>query len=78
MADGPDVGLELADLLQAEPTLAGYAQLPAVRATFLQQLGRPDEARAEFERAAACTDNAGERQLYLDQAGRLTEPLAKN
>ena len=78
MADGPAAGLELADLLQAEPTLAGYAQLPAVRATFLQQLGRPDEARAEFERAAACTDNAGERQLYLDQAGRLTEPLAKN
>ena len=74
MADGPAAGLELADQLHAEPTLAGYPQLPAVRATFLQQLGRPDEARAEFERAAACTDNAEQRRLYLDQAAQLDDP----
>jgi RNA polymerase sigma factor (sigma-70 family) len=68
MAEGPERGLELADQLQNEPTLAGYPQLPAVRATFLQRLGRLEQARAEFERAAARTDNAGERRLYLEQA----------
>jgi len=68
MAEGPERGLELADQLQNEPALAGYPQLPAVRATFLQRLGHLEQARAEFERAAARTDNAGERRLYLEQA----------
>jgi RNA polymerase sigma factor (sigma-70 family) len=68
MAEGPERGLELADRLQDEPSLAGYPQLPAVRATFLQRLGRLKEARVEFEQAAARTDNAGERRLYLEQA----------
>ena len=68
MAEGPERGLQLADQLQDEPSLAGYPQLPAVRATFLQQLGHLEQARAEFERAAARTDNAGERRLYLEQA----------
>jgi predicted RNA polymerase sigma factor len=60
--------LEVANQLQGEPTLAGYPQLPAVRATFLQRLGRLEQARAEFERAAARTANASERRLYLEQA----------
>ena len=68
MSEGPERGLELADQLQKEPALAGYPQLPAVRATFLQRLGHLEQARAEFERAAARTDNAGERRLYLEQA----------
>ena len=68
MAEGPERGLQLADQLQDEPSLAGYPQLPAVRATFLQRLGRLEQARVEFERAAVLTDNAGERRLYLDQA----------
>jgi RNA polymerase sigma factor (sigma-70 family) len=68
MAEGPERGLELADQLQNEPALAGYPQLPAVRATFLQRLGHLEQARAEFERAAARTDNADERRLYLEQA----------
>ena len=68
MAEGPERGLELADQLQNEPALARYPQLPAVRATFLQRLGHLEQARAEFERAAARTDNAGERRLYLEQA----------
>ena len=68
MAEGPERGLELADELQNEPALAGYPQLPAVRATFLQRLGHLEQARAEFERAAARTDNADERRLYLEQA----------
>jgi RNA polymerase sigma factor (sigma-70 family) len=70
MAAGPERGLQLADQLQDEPSLAGYPQLPAVRATFLQRLGRLEQARVEFERAAVLTDNAGERRLYLDQARR--------
>jgi RNA polymerase sigma factor (sigma-70 family) len=70
MAEGPERGLELADRLQDEPALAGYPQLPAVRATFLERLGHLEQARAEFERAAARSDNAGERRLYLDQARR--------
>jgi RNA polymerase sigma factor (sigma-70 family) len=68
MAEGPERGLELVDQLRHEPTLASYPQLPAVRATFLQRLGRLEQAQAEFERAAARTDNAGERRLYLEQA----------
>jgi RNA polymerase sigma factor (sigma-70 family) len=70
MAEGPERGLQLADQLQDEPSLAGYPQLPAVRATFLQRLGRLEQARVEFERAAVITVNAGERRLYLDQARR--------
>jgi predicted RNA polymerase sigma factor len=70
MAEGPERGLQLADELQDEPSLAGYPQLPAVRATFLQRLGRLEQARVEFERAAVLTDNAGERRLYLMQARR--------
>jgi len=68
MAEGPQYGLDLADLLATDPSLASYPQLPAVRATFLQRLGRPDEARQEFERAAALSQNAGERRLYDRQA----------
>jgi predicted RNA polymerase sigma factor len=68
MADGPARGLELTDALQDEPALADYPQLPAVRATLLQQLGHASAARAEFERAAELTGNAGERRLYLEQA----------
>ncbi|HYP45675.1 MAG TPA: RNA polymerase sigma factor [Propionibacteriaceae bacterium] len=68
MSEGAARGLEEADRLRDEATLAGYPQLPAVRGTFLQQLGRHDQARAEFERAAALTSNAGERRLYLQSA----------
>jgi predicted RNA polymerase sigma factor len=68
MAEGPERGLELVDQLRDEPTLASYPQLPAVRATFLQRLGRLEQAQAEFERAAARTGNASERRLYLEQA----------
>ncbi len=72
MAEGPRYGLDMADLLADDPTLANYSQLPAVRATFLQRLGRTDEARREFERAAAMTRNASERRLYLSQAAALS------
>ena len=68
MAFGPAAGLELADLLAAEPQLADYHLLPSVRADFLARLGRFGEARAELERAAALTQNARERALLLARA----------
>ncbi|HEV7588389.1 MAG TPA: hypothetical protein VGO40_09770, partial [Longimicrobium sp.] len=68
MAFGPAAGLELADALAAEPSLRGYHLLPSVRGDFLAKLGRPDEARAELERAAALTQNERERALLLERA----------
>jgi predicted RNA polymerase sigma factor len=68
MAFGPEAGLALADQLQAEPLLKAYHLLPSVRADLLAKLGRHDEARAEFERAAALARNARERKLLLDRA----------
>ncbi|QTR01700.1 RNA polymerase sigma factor [Saccharothrix algeriensis] len=68
MAFGPAVGLELADELLDEPALKDYHLLPSVRGDLLAKLGRPAEARAEFERAAAMTRNARERALLLDRA----------
>jgi RNA polymerase sigma-70 factor (ECF subfamily) len=71
MADGPQAGLALVDALTTEPTLKNYHLLPSVRGDFLKKLGRTDEARAEFERAASLTQNARERKLLLDRAAAL-------
>ncbi len=68
MAFGPAAGLELVDALTAEPALAAYHLLPSVRGDLLARLGRCDEARQEFERAAALTHNARERELLLERA----------
>ncbi len=68
MAFGPEAGLELVDQLASEPALQGYHLLPSVRGDLLARLGRADEARAEFERAAALTRNARERELLLERA----------
>jgi RNA polymerase sigma-70 factor, ECF subfamily len=68
MAFGPAAGLELVDALTSEPSLQAYHLLPSVRGDFLAKLGRTDEARAEFERAAALTRNARERELLLNRA----------
>lgn len=68
MAFGPAAGLELVDGLAAEPSLRSYHLLPSVRGDFLKKLGRFDEARSEFERAADLTRNARERELLLDRA----------
>ena len=68
MADGPAAGLALADLLAASGKLAGYHWLPSVRADLLAKLGRVEEARREFERAAGMTANARERALLLERA----------
>ena len=69
MAFGPAAGLELADALVAEPALRNYHLLPTVRGDLLAKLGRKSEARAQFERAAALTRNAREREFLLGRAG---------
>jgi RNA polymerase sigma factor (sigma-70 family) len=68
MAFGSAAGLALVDTLVAEPTLAGYHLLQSVRGDLLFKLGRLDEAREEFERAAEMTRNARERELLLERA----------
>jgi predicted RNA polymerase sigma factor len=68
MAYGPAVGLELVDQLLDEPALKQYHLLPSVRGDFLFKLKRLPEARFEFERAAALTQNEQERQLLLTRA----------
>jgi predicted RNA polymerase sigma factor len=68
MADGPAAGLQVVDSLVAEPALKSYHLLPTVRGDLLEKLGRNDEARGEFERAAALTRNARERELLLQRA----------
>lgn len=69
MADGPAVALPLVEALAGDPALADYQYVPSVRADLLQKLGRHDEARAEFARAAALTANARERAQLLARAG---------
>jgi len=68
MATGPAAGLESIDALVAEPSLRNYHLLPAVRGDLLRKLGRLEEARAEFERAASLTRNARERELLRTRA----------
>ena len=68
MAFGPAAGLEIADALTSEPALASYHLLPSVRGDFLFKLGRFDEARGEFERAASLTRNTRERALLQSRA----------
>ena len=81
MAFGTAAGLELVDALTAEPSLEKYHLLPSVRGDFLRKLGRLDEARGEFERAASLTRNARERELLLERArgcaGEATTPEPK-
>ena len=77
MAYGPAAGLEIVDALTSEPSLKNYHLLPSVRGDLLARLGRFDEARAEFKRAAALTRNARERELLLERA-RAAETTLKD
>ena len=76
MAFGPQAGLDLVDHLGGEPALRNYHLLPSVRGDLLFKLGRLDEARVEFERAAAMTRNAREQKLLLERAGQCDGPSA--
>jgi len=71
MAFGPQTGLEIVDGLTGEPSLKNYHLLPSVRGDLLAKLGRDEEARTEFERAAALTRNERERTLLLARAAKL-------
>ena len=70
MADGPAAGLDVVEALVNEPALRDYHLLPAVRGDLLVKLGRLEEARGEFERAAFMTQNTRERKLLLDRAAK--------
>lgn len=68
LAEGPAAGLKLVEALAEEPALKDYHLLPSVRGDLLERLGRHEEARAEFARAAALTRNARERALLLERS----------
>jgi RNA polymerase sigma factor (sigma-70 family) len=68
MLFGPEAGLRVVDALVEESSLEGYHLLPSVRGDLLKKVGRLDEARAEFEKAAGLTGNARERDLLLQRA----------
>jgi predicted RNA polymerase sigma factor len=68
MLMGPAAGLEIIDAIAAESALKSYHLLPSVRGDLLDKLGRYEEARVEFERAAALTRNERERSLLMKRA----------
>jgi RNA polymerase sigma-70 factor (ECF subfamily) len=70
MVDGPQAGLEAVEAVAADPRLAGYPYLPAVRADLLRRLGRPPEAAEAYRAALALTGNPAERRFLF---GRLDE-----
>jgi RNA polymerase sigma factor (sigma-70 family) len=70
MAFGPEAGLELLETIEDEPELASYHLLPSVRGDLLAKAGRPEEAAAEFKRAAQLATNERERELLLTRASR--------
>ena len=76
MASGPEAGLALVDPLTSVAALEQYHLLPSVRGDLLVKVGRHQEARTEFERAASLTHNARERELLLDRARTAAEAAA--
>ena len=68
MAVGAEAGLAIVDRIADEPSLRHYHLLPSVRGDLLARLGRHEEARAEFERAAGMTRNSREQALLLERA----------
>jgi RNA polymerase sigma factor (sigma-70 family) len=73
MADGPAAALPLVEALAAEPALRDYHLLPSVRGDLLDRLGRFEQARIEFERAAALTANTRERELLRRRSAEMAE-----
>ncbi|WP_060858638.1 RNA polymerase sigma factor [Caballeronia sordidicola] len=74
MAFGAAAGLEIVERLERDAALANYHWLPSVKGDLLARLGRFEEARTEFERAAAMTRNARERELLLERAAETEKP----
>ena len=71
MADGPAAGLAVLDAIEERGELGDYALLPAVRGDLLDRLGRHQDAKVQFTRAAALTRNAGERTVFAQRAAAL-------
>jgi len=71
MHQGPAAGLAIVDALRGDKALRQYQWLPSVRGDLLEKLGRRDEARAEFEQAAALAGNQREKALLLERAAAL-------
>ena len=67
-AYGPAAGLEIVDGLREHRALRDYHLLPSVRGELLTTLGRADEARAEYARAAELATNEQERALLRRRA----------
>jgi predicted RNA polymerase sigma factor len=78
MAYGPAAGLALVEQLAADGALESYHLLPSVRADLLAKLGRHEEARAEFERAAELTMNAREQRLLSERALECRRKATRN
>jgi predicted RNA polymerase sigma factor len=76
MAFGPEAGLGLVEALATEPALEAYHLLPSVRGDLLARIGRLDEARLAFERAASLTRNGRERELLLGRAAACADGSA--
>jgi RNA polymerase sigma-70 factor (ECF subfamily) len=70
MVDGPAAALAEVDALAADPRLAGYHYLPAIRADLLRRLDRPAEAADAYRSALDLVDNEAERAFLTF---RLTE-----
>ncbi|MEA3121333.1 MAG: hypothetical protein QOH33_881, partial [Paraburkholderia sp.] len=73
MAFGPEAAFAIVETLSTNPSLARYHWLPSVRADLLAKLGRGEDARIEFERAAAMTQNAREREMLLARAREMAQ-----
>lgn len=74
MAFGPEAALDIVDTLNEEPALRGYQLLPSVRGDLLQKLGRTEEAKQDFARAAAMTRNERERAVLEARVAALGPP----
>jgi RNA polymerase sigma factor (sigma-70 family) len=70
MAHGPETALTIVDGLAAGGRLSGSHLLPSVRGELLTRLGRPAEARREFELAISLCKNERERDLLREKAGQ--------
>jgi predicted RNA polymerase sigma factor len=70
-AYGPAAGLAVLDPLRDRPELRGYHLLPSARGDLLAQLGQADQAREQFQRAAALTANEAERAMLLRRSAEL-------
>lgn len=70
-AQGAQAAWPLLEALQQDRRLADYAPLQAVRGDLLEHLGRRDEARTAFERAADLSGNARERAALRARAANL-------